>query len=472
MRSSVFKLVGGSLLIFAIIWALVLGWWQSNDYEPSRLDLGLYLGALPLALVGGFLLLRGFIDQLKAPPEVPKPADSALRDDDPLAVASAATAAAERAFRIFLIDSQVACAVGDSADDLLEAVAAGKRPEPSPRLADDAGFPVFAAEAQDLETDALQEQLSEGDPALQALAGREDVLRALALLDQVLVNAKEKLNFQDQGQPPLRLNVAWLVPAHWQAQNLVALGDWLRKSYWPESAAADLQLSVQPVAGEREAMQWLDRAIVDANREANAADVTLLLAATSWVGEEVVAQLEASGQLFSSGNQNRRIPGEAAVALVLGSRQCVNVLEADAAASCSRASLGSRDKPADAGGRVSGKLIEQLAAGLLDVSGTESDDVKAAIADTDHRASRMAEVFEGLAGFPHLDPVKDCLATGTVTGDLAPFGFLVALAAAHGKAIADDAAVLCLSNQHELHRAAFLVAPAGKPDDTESLRSA
>jgi hypothetical protein len=98
MWPSVFKVLGGSLLTFAIIWGLVLAWWQSNDYEPSRVDLALYLGALPFALVGGYFLLRGFIDHLKAPPPAEKPATPSVVDDDPLAGARARTAAAERTF--------------------------------------------------------------------------------------------------------------------------------------------------------------------------------------------------------------------------------------------------------------------------------------------------------------------------------------------------------------------------------------
>jgi len=122
------KLLGGCLLTFALVWGLVLGWWQSNDHAPSQLDLGLYLVVLPLALVGGFLLLRGFIDHLKKPPEaLPRP-ESGLRDEDPLALATAKTAAAERAFTLGLIDAFIVTAGGDTVDDTLAALADGKRP--------------------------------------------------------------------------------------------------------------------------------------------------------------------------------------------------------------------------------------------------------------------------------------------------------------------------------------------------------
>jgi len=47
MWPSLFKVLGGSLLTFALVWALVLGWWQSNDHQPGKLEIGLYLAACP-----------------------------------------------------------------------------------------------------------------------------------------------------------------------------------------------------------------------------------------------------------------------------------------------------------------------------------------------------------------------------------------------------------------------------------------
>jgi hypothetical protein len=88
MWPSLFKVLGGSLLTFALVWALVLGWWQSNDHQPGKLGIGLYLAALPLALVGGYLLLRGFIDHLKTPVAIQNAEVPGAHDDDPLAAAS------------------------------------------------------------------------------------------------------------------------------------------------------------------------------------------------------------------------------------------------------------------------------------------------------------------------------------------------------------------------------------------------
>lgn len=176
----------------------------------------------------------------------------------------------------------------------------------------------------------------------------------------------------------------------------------------------------------------------------------------------------AGNKLFSAQHQDRKIPGEGAVALLFATRHLVERLELDEVAVISRVSHGARDKPVDAGGRIGGKLIEQLVAGLLDVTATESAQIKSAVFDADHRANHVTEAMEGLGqAFEHLDPAKDCLATGTVNGALSPVGSLIALACARGKVLADRVPVLCLSNQHEIDRAVLLVMPyvaANKPE--------
>uniref|UniRef100_Q47E03 Transmembrane protein n=1 Tax=Dechloromonas aromatica (strain RCB) TaxID=159087 RepID=Q47E03_DECAR len=470
MWPSVFKVVGGSLLTFALVWALVLGWWQSNDYEPSKLDLALYLGALPLAFVGGYLLLRSFIEHLKAPPVVDKPAAPALRDDDPLAATSAKTAAVERAFNICLLEGFVTTAVGASTDDVLSAIDGGQRPVPSFRLTDEAGFPVFLAEVKDLDVDGLQEKIAADAAPIREFAGREGVARTLALLDQLLGTVKERLTplLAQEGEA-LKLRVIWLIPANWDSSQLAGLRAWLQLNYWPDQARSRLEISLVPVGTEVDAMHQLDEINLRTNRDPSNSEVTLLLGAVSAVDEQTVESWAAGNRLFSADHQDRRIPGEGAVALLLASRATVERLDLPEVVVLSRVSMGARDKPVDSGGRIGGKLIEQLVTGLLDVSVVESTQVKTALLDADHRATRVAEAMEGLGQtFAHLDPIKDCLAVGTVSGDLSPIGSLIALACARTKVQATEAPVLCLSNQHERDRAVLLAMPFTAQPNTES----
>lgn len=461
MWFSVFRVLGGSLLAFAIVWGLVLAWWQSNNYEPSRIDLALYLGALPLALVGGYLLLRGFIEHLKAPPAVSPAAAPEMVDEDPLAGNRARTAAAERTFSLCLIDAFVSAPGGASADDVLAAIEAGQRPEPSSRLSDDAGFPVFLAEVPDLDVDGMAEKLAEDPGPLRPLSDQPAMVRALALLDEVMEKARQSIDrLFDQAVDKPHLQVLWLVPGDWNPAHFAGLRVWLQLNYWSRYAKTDLEISLLPVTNEAAAIHQLDETILRANRELAHNELSLIVSAVSAVDEQTVEAWAASGKLFTAQHQERKIPGEGAVALLLASQMLVERLALPEVAVLSRVSQGARDKPVDAGGRIGGKLVEQLLAGLLDVNAVDSTLIKAAVFDADHRPGPLTEAMEGLgASFEHLDPIKDCLSTGIVNGALPPVGSLIAVACARSKVLSTEAPVLCMSNQHELDRALLLASP-------------
>lgn len=460
MRSSFFKIVGGSLLTFAVIWALVLGWWQSNDYEPSKVDLALYLGALPLALVGGFLLLRGFIEHLKNP-VMPAAAAAPTIDADPLAGDRARTAAQERGFVLAVLGAFAVTPAGESADDILAAVASGKRPEPGTRLTDDAGFPIFLAEVSDLDTEAMRDRLLEDQGVLNRFVDDEAMLRTLALLNDLIPQAREKTGeLLGRSSEKLRLQIVWLVPAGFDTTDFAGLQTWLHGSYWPNVELAEFDLAVVSSANEAEALRQVDEIILRTNRDPASNELILLIAAASATNERTVEQWAGANLLFSAMHQGRKIPGEGAVALLLASRRLAASLNPETSVLLSRASLGVRDKPVDAGGRIGGKLLNQLILGLLDVTHTEAAQIKTMVADTDHRANHMTEALEGLGeAFAHLDPATDCLAIGTANGAVSPIASLIALACACGKVVTDQAPVLCVSNQDPTARAAMLAMP-------------
>lgn len=460
MWPTVFKVLGGSLLTLAIVWGLVLAWWQSNDYAPSTIDLVLYLGAIPLALIGGYWLLRGFIEHLKAPPPVAKQSVQSEIDDDPLSGARARTAAAERGFSLCLIDAWLNVPAGASAEDVLAALEAGKPPEPSAQLIDEAGFPVFVAEVKDIDADGMAERLLGETGPIRQLFDQPGMVRALALLDDVLEKACGQVNaLLDQSPEKLSLQVLCLVPADWHSSHLPALRLWLT-SYWPDLDTARLEITLLPVASEVDAIRQVDETILRANREASANELYLIVGAVSAVNEQTVDSWAAGQRLFTAKHQHGQIPGEGAVALLLASRALVQGLDLPEATVISRVSHGRRDKHVDAGGRIGGRLIEQLIGGLLDVTALDSTKITAAVCDADHRSGQITEMLEGLGQvFNHLDPIKDCLAIGRVNGSLSPIASLVALACARARVLADDAPILCLSNQHDLDRAVLLAMP-------------
>lgn len=469
MRSLIFRVLGGSLLTMALVWALVLAWWQSNDHQPEQGELILYLGVLPLALIGGYWLLRGFIEHLAQPPEVKAATPALPVDDDPLSGTRARTAAAERQFVAHLIDAFVVSAAGRSADEVLAAIDAGKRPEPQAALTDDEGFPVFAAVVKDPEVAAVVEALAESRLIPPPLAGRPEILRALALLHGVLTEAGDRLaTLLDAHPGKLHLDVVWLLPASWGQESVSGLRAWLHGLAWPVSSLGEPEFSLIPVAGDGEVLQQLDALILSANQATGAGQLTLLAGAVSAVDPQSVARWEAARRLFSPHHQDRSIPGEGAFALLLASPQAQALLAIQESVLVSRVAHGVRDKPVNAGGRVGGQLIGQLVAGVLDVGGLPVAAVKAVVGDADHRAANLTEMLEGIgSALDHLDPLKDCPACGTSAGTLTPFGGLMALACASAKVRALDAPVLCLSNQHERERAVLLARPCLPPGDPQ-----
>lgn len=461
MLLTLFKVIGGSLLAAALIWALVLAWWQSNDYQPDRLELALYLGALPLALIGGYWLLRGFIEHLKAPPPVAPEGEKLPADDDPLAASRRKSDAAERAFTLDVIDAFVRTGGGRGADEILAAMAAGKRPDPDATLLDSDGFPVFAAAVADLDNDSMAEMLVEKDASLATLTTRPEVLRAMTLLDDVLQQARERLvGLLESAPQSLSIQVLWLIPASWEQAWLTPLRTWLAAQDWPEKFRPGLALSLVQVASESAALKQLDDLILGVNRTPEADQLVLIISAVSLIDQQRIDALAAANLLFSANHQERLIPGEGGVAILLAAKACCDRLAVAERTRLSRVSLGARDKSVNAGGRVTGQLIQQLASGLLDVSGTAPATIMAAVTDTDHRAAHAAEMLDGLgADFTHLDPLEDCLGTGTCSGAMPPVGSLVALACAHEKTRSLVAPVICLSNQHDKERGLLLVMP-------------
>lgn len=468
MFASVLKLLGGSLLVFALVWALVLGWWQSSDHEPDRLDILLYLGVLPLSLVGGFLLLNGFIRHIKAPPPAtPRPADNFI-DADPLAQLAASKSAEERRYTIQLVDAFVRVAPGSDVDTLLAAIGEAKRPEPSARLSSPEGYPLFLAEVPDLDTDALAAELREA-PGQSGFAEDEAVLRGLTLLQGVLEQAGVAVTemLADTGR---QLQVVWLIPGQWQKLDQTQLLNWLRGHLCPDAQPFACEIAV--ATSEAAALRQLDQLIVRANRDPAANSLYLLISAVSQVDEESVMGRANAGKLFSAEQPQQMLPGEAALALLLALPGSLPEEYSEKAVQLSRLAHGQRDKPISSSGRIRGKLIEQLTTGLIDISGVEPAAIKALVRDGDQRSGPLVEALEGIAPMlEHLDPEADCLTVGVPCGDTAPLSALLALACTRNRVLADDAPALCLSNTHEVERALLLVSPVPPAPEPEPART-
>ncbi|MCZ4305432.1 hypothetical protein O4G98_11880 [Zoogloeaceae bacterium G21618-S1] len=457
MLISALKIVGASLLAVALIWALVLGWWQGNDHTPSTTELFLFLGALPLAIVGGYWLLRGFIEHLKAPvvPLASAPDDTL----DPLANEATQTAAMERGYTINLIGAFAISSGGEGPSEILAAQAAGVRPMPDSSLLDDAGFPAFTARVDALDMDSVTESLAQYDAQLAQDIG--DHTRMLALVDSVLPAGLTQAHEAVAQRPATsRLSVVWLMPPEVDPVLFPKLQSWLQSQYLSAFEPSRLALTVRPALAESDVMAQIDRLVLDSDRTPND-DLTLVLAAASTIGPRTVDAWSMRQSLFSADHQNGQIPGECGVCLLFGRPDST-----DTPVQLTRVSAAERDKSVDAGGRVSGALIEQLITGLLTVHDIAPADIKAVISDADHRQSRTSELLDALGeSFSELDPIADCPCIGASCGTTAPFGALLALACAQAKSLSLSQPVVCVSQQHAKARSAVLLRPTPLPAD-------
>lgn len=455
MLASALVRLGATLFALALVWALVLAWWQANDHSPSTVEMLLYLVALPGAMIGGYWLLRGFIDHLRTPPAEHAPASAG--DDDPLAREQAKTSEAERRYTVGLIAAFLSTRAGDDADELLAAVAAGKRPTPDAKLCDDNGFPVFAAPVDALDLDAVAAYWGEDVSPPAALQ------RCLALIDRLLpgvvVAAREQLSSRSA---QARLRLVWLLPPAVAPAGFGALKDWLQRRYLTELGVDRCELMLRTVASEAAVMAHIDGLVLAAGQpDADADDIHGVLAASSAIDPITVQAWADQGALFSADNQHGVVPGEAALCLLFSAQP-----EEGATVRVSRASAAARDKAADAAGRVSGALLGKLATELMAVHQLEASAIHAVVSDADHRASRVAELFDALGeSLAELDPLADYPCVGAVCGTTAPFGPLLALACARAKVLAAAQAALCVTQQHATARAAVLVLPPAPPAD-------
>ena len=468
MGAAWLRTIGGCLMAVAFVWGLVLGWWQATGHQPTAVDLAAHLVALPLVLIGGYFLLRGFIYHLQAPRPVASPAGAAILDKALRAEPRRQGPAAEGCLGLCLLDVCMLTPGGRSGAALMAAIESGQRPQPSPRLVDDEGFPICVAEVKGLDVGAVGDRLQVGLPAQEAWLASDEMVRSLALLDDVLREALQRLAVL-VARPGLQLRCICLLPAHWDTAHFPWLHSWLQRSYLADFAPGRCELSLVPAAHDAAALRYVDDLCVALNREPDAERLVLLVSAVSALDPRVVAGWAARGRLASARHSEGRVPGECAVALLLASRAQALRLSVDTGALVQLgrlvAPLGGTPPDADGEGRPTDEWIGgALAAWQLDGARRT-----ALVSDGAHRVGEALGC--STAAGARWSPLADCLATASVVGSASPAGGLVALACAASRALANQGPVLCLGHQDDSPRAALLVRPLAVPPPGQPPRT-
>jgi hypothetical protein len=392
----------------------------------------------------------------------PAPADAAPG-------APAATPAALAATSVMLAGA-LRMPHGASAEELAQAMLTKQaRLALDPELADANGFPLLSGRVADVDELAQEELMADwlgkqaGQPRLEA-----EQLRALALAGDVAAELARAATLHpllsaylqaapSAPAPPL-LQLLPLLPDEWDQQQRALAADWLlhvvAEQGWP---AERLALSVAG-AGASAFQRMAD--LADLHVQSGRPYLCIVLACASHIGERSVAAWSARGALLTAANPAGQAPGEGAAGLLLADAGQAGLIDADAAVVLHRAANGLRATSADARGRTDTELLAALGAQAL-LPAAPGASVGLLAADTDHRASRVAELM-GMAhaALPELDLASQVVSVAASCGSAGAVPALAALVLAR-QACADQPGLhaLCVSNQHSHQRGAILVGP-------------
>ncbi|WP_438858253.1 hypothetical protein [Achromobacter spanius] len=410
------------LALFAVVWLAVIIWWQESRTLPTGVDIGLYLFALPLAVLGALWLGARAVRAARAP----KP--------EPLASAPATEEAPAALAKLRIVAVAARAAAGPDAAGIAEALAEQQRPELDPELKTLQGFPVFAARVPQLDDVELYAAARERGAPAEALATAG--LRATALLADIaatLTNDAHRrvteldVPARDEDWPLLRFDI--VLPASWpqaareraRAQVLAAAG------VWPDTRVS----ATEHGARDAMAVDMLLRELASASSSAaDAPTWRIVLAADGYVDQDLVAQWDADAMLLTHANPQGRVPGEAAAGVLLGQAHSTSTADAtDVHVALSP--VTHRQKPADARGAQAEPALADLTRDLVQRAAIAPDSVIHVISDADHRGSRPLEALNVASQlFEHLDTAKDCHAVGVACGHTGVAASLLTLAVA------------------------------------------
>ena len=439
------------LALFAVVWLAVIIWWQESRTLPTGVDIGLYLFALPLAVLGALWLGARAVRAARAP----KP--------EPLASAPAADEAPAALAQLRIVAVAARAAAGPDAAGIAEALAEQQRPELDPELKTLQGFPIFAARVPQLDDVELYAAARERGAPAEALATAG--LRATALLADIaatLTNDAHRrvteldVPARDEDWPLLRFDI--VLPASWpqaareraRAQVLAAAG------VWPDTRVS----ATEHGARDAMAVDMLLRELASASSSAaDAPTWRIVLAADGYVDQDLVAQWDADAMLLTHANPQGRVPGEAAAGVLLGQAHSTSTVHAtDVHVALSP--VTHRQKPADARGAQAEPALADLTRDLMQRAAIAPDSVIHVISDADHRGSRPLEALNVASQlFEHLDTAKDCHAVGVACGHTGVAASLLTLAVASEACMQSESqpAVVTLTLQDPALRCASLV---------------
>lgn len=435
------------LMLFAVVWLAVIIWWQESRTLPTGVDIGLYLFALPLAMLAALWLGARAVRAARAPKPAADPAT-------PTAQTPAHAPAQLAQLRVAAVAARAAA--GDDTAAIAEALAAQKRPELDAELKTPQGYPIFAARVPGVNDLALYAAARErgappeatGTAPLRVTSLLADVARTLTNEAHRHVTALD-VPARDEDWPLLRVEL--VLPADWPdaARERACQEIQTAAGVWPDSRIG----VAQHQARDTMAADGLLRDLAAAAHDAQTPEPwRIVLAGDGYIDPEQVAMWDGMSTLLTPANPQGRVPGEAAAGLLLGPAGT------DAPLRVALSPVLRRQKPADARGAQAEAPLAQTVQDLLQRADVAPDSVIHVISDADHRGSRPLEPVNIASQlFSHLDAAKDCQSVGVACGHTGVAASLLTLAVAGQACMQYAQPVLTLTLQDPVLRSAALV---------------
>lgn len=465
-RRSLLRPLACVVLVFGVIWCAMIVRWRMVNRVPNGTDVVLYLVALPLGLLLGFVVLCKVIDATKKRRQ--KAAQADTNAAEPVAPEDPSLA-----WQLPIFAADALFAGGDTPAALIDAARANQRAELHPMLRDGQGLPVFAVAVDDVDTTAIDDSLPNaaqgwGESRKRALALAQTL--ATRMLDEhfdaLLAAATAAEVPPGQAKPRPVLQLEWLLPAHWSDTDRDTAQAWLTAQLAAQGwSAPSLQVTVSGIGTGAAALKRLD----DLNRAFH--DDTprlphLLLASDSHIDEATVAEWAAAHRLHGASRPEGQVPGEGACALLLAAKHPAGGAEL---ARLHRLVAAQRAQPVDKPGRLQADTFNELVSQSLQRAQLEPDAVAHLVSDTDMRASRSAEAMHLVEqALPECDPVETLLPLGVANGECGAALALATVVVAAQLAADAQQPGLILSHHDASLRAVAVVTPPAPATSTST----
>lgn len=492
-------LLAKSLLVFAVVWLVVIGYWQYTRRVVSSSDLLVYLALLPLGLLVSYWLARGVfaagkkIQARRRSKAESSPANAGAPNPD------SAAPGPQAGKPLLVIGSALCSGMGDAETWIEKARDYEIHHQLDQTLTDALGWAVRSVRADDVDEppsddEALPDDMQAGVKRMARMLGRvredlSDVLgrasrqaalaqRTPSAVDQRVVLHPEwtgqAVSHAEAGPAPVvaeitgvsTLAVFLFLPGFVTDSEAAALEtatrEWALETGWPQDKVAVTRISAHdPSPSLKRLGEILQQQLLRPGQ------LLVLLSAVSWLDESLLAeQLERNAAWAERLQKASTIVGEAAAGMVLAAHPLVDPAtreQSPALAHLTGLSIGERQKPIDVKGSVEAELLAALSQALGKSHGISPDQYRRLVATGDLWRGRPVELGRWLSDcLPHLSLVDDSIQVGQHMGECDPVADLVALVLAVESCRQADAPVLFCSNHSLSWRGLSAISPVAE----------